>query len=121
MVPDDAVSNLLTAVSQGTSVEWSHSTDPEIQTTFRPLKRILQRSNSTPSYQLFLAGFHIGDAIGLFQFDMLEETAICDSFRYLVGTLAWQHGKRGRLFFIPDGYADADVEQELLANNKLMA
>ena len=120
IVPNEEIRNLLTRISAGTSVEWRHSSDPEIQTTFRPLNRILQCLNSTPAYQLFLAGFHIADAIGMFDLGQVEETAIADSFRYLVGNLPWPNGKKGRLFFIPDGYVTAEIELELLANTKIV-
>jgi hypothetical protein len=120
-VPAEEMQNLLDRVGKGTSVEWRHSSDRAMQTTFRPLSRILQCINSTPSYQLFLAGFHVGDAIGLFDLKRLQEPAVADSFRYLVGTLHWSHGRRGRLFFIPDGYVTSGVEQELIGNSKVVA
>ncbi|MGA2443673.1 MAG: hypothetical protein ACLQNE_39120 [Thermoguttaceae bacterium] len=120
-VPDDAIQDLLTRVIEGTTVEWRYSRDSANQATFRPLNRILQRLNSTPSFQLFLAGFHIGDSIGMFDYGQIGEPAVADSFRYLVGNLPWAGGKRGRLFFIPDGYANAVVELELMANGKVVA
>jgi hypothetical protein len=120
-VPDQEIRALLSRVGEGTSVEWRHSRDPEIQTTFRPLNRILQCLNSTPAYQLFLAGFHIGDSIGLFDLGQVQEPAISDSFRYLVGNLPWAGGKKGRLFFLPDDYIAPDVERELVANSKLVS
>jgi len=119
-VPDNEIRQLLARVIAGTSVEWRHSSDPEIRTTFRPLNRILQCINSTPSYQLFLAGFHVGDSIGLFDLTEVQPPAVADSFRYLVGNLPWTEGKKGRLFFIPDGYVTTDeVRGELMANGKI--
>ena len=122
-VPNDHILDLLSKVSAGTSVEWRHSTNPEIQATFRPLNRILMCINSTPSYQLFLAGFHIADAIGVFDFGVVQRPAIDDSFRYLVGNLPWQReGKKGALFVLPEGYVQgADVILELMANGKLFS
>lgn len=121
MVPRDAILNLLARVSEGTSVEWRYSKDPAIQATFRPLNRIIQSINSTPAYQLFLAGFHIGDTIGMFEPAMIAEPAVVDSFRYLVGNLPWPQGKKGRLFFLPEDYVTADAEQELRGNGKLFS
>ena len=94
LVPDDAVYDLLTKVAEGSRVEWQHSSDESIRSTFRPLHRILQGLNSTPSYQLFLSGFHIGDAIGMFDLAQVEEQSISDSFRYLVGPLLASRGKK---------------------------
>lgn len=111
---------LLRQVAEGTRVEWQYSKNPDIQSTFRPLNRILQCLNSTPSYQLFIAGFHIGDAIGMFDPDQVDDQAVADSFSYLVGALQAMHGKRGRLFFVPEGYAaDPQTKLELLGNGKL--
>ena len=121
-VPNDAMQDLLVKVAEGAPAEWRYSSDPAIQTTFRPLNRILQCFNSTPSYQLFLAGFHIGDAIGLFDLGQVCEPAIADSFRHLVGSLPWPHGRKGRLFFIPEGYVTTpEVELELMANGKVVS
>ena len=121
-VPNDAMQDLLVKVAEGAPAEWRYSSDPAIQTTFRPLNRILQCINSTPSYQLFLAGFHIGDAIGLFDLGRVCEPAIADSFRHLVGSLPWPHGRKGRLFFIPEGYVTTpEVELELMANGKVVS
>lgn len=122
LVPDAEIESLFTMISEHTSVEWRHSRDPEIQATFRPLNRVLQCINSTPSYQLFLAGFHVADAIGMFNLDQVQLPAIADSFRYLVGNLEWSRGKKGRLFFLPEGYVPSDeVRLELMANGKLVS
>ncbi len=118
-VPFHEIPDLLLRVDDGTSIEWQHSSDPEIQTTFRPFNRVLQCLDSTPAYQLFLAGFHICDSIGLFDLEQVPETAIVDSFRYLVGYLAWSNGRKGRLFFLPDDIIDQNIENELIANSKL--
>lgn len=119
-VPNKEIRNLLIRVSEGTSIEWRSSSDPEIQTTFRPLNRILQCLNSTPAYQLFLAGFHIADAIGMFDLEQVQESSIADSFNYLVGNLMWTNERKGRLFFLPEGYVTPEVEMELLANTKIV-
>jgi hypothetical protein len=118
-VPDPEIKNLLMRLNEGTSVEWRQSSDSEIQATFRPLNRVLQCLNSTPAYQLFLAGFHIADTIGMFEIEQIQESAIVDRFKKLSGNLPWLSGKRGRLFFIPDEY-NAAIELELLANNKII-
>ena len=119
-VPDAEIRDLLRQVTETTAVDWRHSSDPEIQATFRPLQRIVQCINSTPSYQLFLAGFHVGDSIGMFDLDQVATPAIADSFRCLVGTLHWPHGKKGHLFCIPEGYVNSEtVRKELMANGKL--
>lgn len=121
-VPDAAIRDLLRQVIETTSVDWRHSSDPSIQATFRPLQRIVQCINSTPSYHLFLAGFHVGDSIGMFDLAQLATPAIADSFRYLVGNLRWPRGKKGRLFCIPEGYVNSDAARmELMANGKLFA
>jgi hypothetical protein len=86
------------------------------------LNRILQVINSTPAYQLFLAGFQIADTVGFFNLDTVHQDAIVDSFHYLVGNLVWTFGKKGRLFFLPDGYlTDGVTRTELLANSKLFS
>jgi hypothetical protein len=119
-VPDAAVPDLLSKVFDGTRVTWQHSSDADMRATFRPLDRILQSLNSTPSYQLFLAGFHVGDAIGLFDLQHVDEQSLRDSFRYLVGSLSAMRGKKGHLFFLPDGYiATPEIKLELMANGKL--
>lgn len=118
-VPDDAMHDLLVRVVAGTPTEWQHSSESAIQQTFRPLNRILQRLTSTPAYQLFRAGFDIGAAIGMFDLGQVREPAVADSFRYLVGMVRGGFGRRGRLFFVPDGYVSEGVEFELLANGKL--
>lgn len=119
-VPANDICDLLQQVATTTSTDWKHSSDPEIQATFRPLNRILQRINSTPTYQLFLSGFHIGDTIGLFDLEALGQEAIADSFRYLVGNLPWHGGKKGRLFILPEGYvASTEIRRELMANGKI--
>lgn len=122
-VPNDHMVDLLAKVSSGTSVDWRHSRNPDIQATFRPLDRVLTCLNSTPSYQLFLAGFHIADTIGVFDYEVLQQPAIEDSFRYLVGNLPWQReGKKGALFALPEAYVQgADVILELMANGKLFS
>jgi hypothetical protein len=120
-VPCKEIGALISRIGVGAYVEWRHSRDPEIQTTFRPLNRILQCVNSTPAYQLFLAGFHIGDRIGLFNLGQVQEPAITDRFRYLVDNLPWSRGKRGRLFFLPDDCVTPNVERELVANSKLIS
>lgn len=118
-VLDSAMGNLLARVVAGTPTDWQYSSDSDTQQTFRPLNRILQRLTSTPAYQLFRAGFDIGDAIGMFDLDQVREPAIADSFRYLVGIVRGGFGRKGRLFFVPDGYVPEEVEFELVANGKL--
>lgn len=119
-VPVDAIQRLYRHVSEANHIDWQYSSDTEIQSTFRPLRRITQCINSTPSYQLFLAGFHIGDLIGLFNDDPLDPDAIADEFRALDGNQPWPQGKRGRLFILPDGFVtDQSVKNELIANGKL--
>lgn len=118
-VPDDTMPNLLARIVAGTPTEWQYSSDSAVQTTFRPLNRILQRLMSTPAYQLFRAGFDVGDAIGMFNLNQVREPAIADSFRYLVGVVRGGYGKKGRLFFLPEGCVTAEIEYALLANGKI--
>ncbi len=121
-VPRNEMYGVLQKVAEGTRIEWQHSTNPEVRLTFQPLNRILQCLNSTPSYQLFIAGFHIGDAIGIFEPDQIDDQVVLDSFSYLVGALQAMSGKKGRLFFIPDGYvATNQIRLELLGNGKLFS
>jgi hypothetical protein len=118
-VPAAEMNRLLSMVLSHMPLEW-RSADPDVRDTFRPMMRIIQRVNSTPSSHLFLAGFHIGDAIGLFDTTQVADSAIADSFRYLVGTLSWARGKKGELFFLPSDFVEnVQTQQELLANGKL--
>lgn len=119
-VPDDHMGQLFDGVCTATRTDWEYSKDIEIQTAFRPLNRIIQRITSTPSYQLFLAGFHIADAIGMLNLEVVDPETIPDSFRYLVGNLPWLRGKKGRLFVLPEGAVlDPEVRSQLIANGKL--
>ena len=118
-VPFQEIPKLLVRIDDGTLIDWQNSRDPEIQTIFRPFNRVLQRLDSTPAYQLFLAGFHICESIGLFDFSYIPEAAIEDSFRYLVGYLTWPNGRNGKLFFLPDDIVDQSIENELIANSKI--
>jgi hypothetical protein len=119
-VPNEHMAQLARTVSETTRVDWQYSRDTEIQNTFRPLNRILQCINSTPSYQLFLAGFHIAETIGMLSLDVVSSETVPDSFTYLVGNLPWPRGKQGRLFVLREGtITDAVVRNELIANGKL--
>jgi hypothetical protein len=119
-IPDSDVHELLTKVTDGTRVEWEYSRDTATRTTFRPLDRILQSLNSTPAYQLFIAGFHLGNAIGIFDLSQVNAQSLRDSFLYLVGPLSATRGKKGQLFFLPEGYvATPEIKLELMANGKL--
>lgn len=119
-IPDDHMSQLFLAVCNTSRVDWEHSRNIDIQSTFRPLNRVIQCLTTTPSYQLFLAGFHIADAIGLLALDVVDGVTVPDSFRYLVGNLPWIRGKKGRLFVLPHGVvADPMVRLQLIANGKL--
>lgn len=113
--------HLFTRVLDGTPVEWRYSSNSEVRTVFEPLARILPCLNTTPAYQLFLAGFHIADTIGLLTSPTIHETGIIASFRYLVGPLVWPYGKKGRLFFLPEQTVTPQVATELIANGKLFS
>ena len=122
IVPDDHMTQLFLGVSNASRLLefWEHSRDNIIQSTFRPLNRIIQCLKTTPSYQLFLAGFHIADAIGMLSLDVVDHATVPESFRYLVGNLPWLRGKKGRLFVLPRGaVTDPMVRSQLIANGKL--
>jgi hypothetical protein len=121
-VQDAEMSRLFRSISDTTHVDWEHSKDVEIQNTFGPLNRVIKCLTTTPSYQLFLAGFHIADAIGMLDLALVDHDTVSDSFRYLVGNLPWLRGKKGRLFILREGdVSDQIVRQELIANGKLFA
>ena len=120
-VQQNDVTDLFAQVAQHSTVEWKYSKEPEIRSAFDPLNRILQVINSTPAYQLFLAGFQIADTVGVFNLDTVHQVAIVESFHNLVGSLVWSFGKKGSLFFLPEGYVTPEVIPELIANNKLLS
>jgi hypothetical protein len=120
-VSSDAMPKVFARVIDGTPVEWRDSSKPEIQAVFGPLNRIVQCLNTTPSYQLFLAGFHIGETIGMLPPSGVDAHAMVASFRYLVGPVVWSYGKKGRLFFLPEGAVTPEVGAELVANGKLLS
>lgn len=116
-----AMPGLFAQVIDGTPVEWRRSSDPEIRAVFAPLSRIIQCLNTTPSYQMFLAGFHIAETIGMLPQVAVDEAAMVASFRYLVGPIIWPYGKKGRLFFLPEGTVTGQAALELIANGKLLS
>jgi hypothetical protein len=119
-VPNKEMDRLFRTISDTTHVDWQYSKDADIQRTFRPLNRVIQCITTTPSYQLFLAGLHIADVIGMLNLDLVDRETVPDSFLYLVGNLPWRRGKQGRLFILRQGeIPDQDVRDELIANGKL--
>lgn len=114
------IQDLFKIVSFHVLTEWQYSKDRQIRSAFGPLNRILSVINSTPSYQLFLAGFQVADKIGFLEQEAFEEMAMLTSFSGLLGTVRWKEGKKGRLFFIPEGYvSEHHVRNELVGNGKL--
>lgn len=114
------IDDVFRIVSHHVLPEWQYSKDKEIQSVFRPLNRILTVINSTPSYQLFLAGFQIADEIDLLRQGEIDESAVIAAFHRLNMAVRWKEGKKGSLFFIPDGYvSNSVVLQELISNGKL--
>ncbi|WP_197998424.1 hypothetical protein [Gimesia maris] len=95
-------------IVEHSSYEWQHSRNPDIQATFRPLSRIVNLINSTPSYQIFLAGFQIAESIGFFDLNQIAEPAMEDSYRYLVGNLSWTSG------IFPVTSSVCDITQKML-------
>lgn len=113
--------DLASKVATTSRVDWEYPRDSDIETTFRPIERITKCIDSTPSYQLFLAGFHIAEVIGMLSLTDIRLESVPNSFRYnLLGNIPWPNGKNGRLFFLRDGeVSNSDVQHQLLANGKL--
>ena len=114
--------DLAKQISVTTRIDWEYSKDSKVESTFRPLNRIIKCIDSTPSYQLFLAGFHIAETIGLLSLRDVSIESIPDSFRYLVGNVPWPAGKKGSLFFLREGEVqDQEIQKELFTNGKIFS
>lgn len=110
-------------VATTTRVDWERPANDEIETTFRPIERITNCIDSTPSYQLFLSGLHIAEVIGMLSLTDVPIESVPASYRYnLLGNTPWPSGKKGRLFFVREGdVADGEVQHQLMANGKLFS
>lgn len=74
--------------------------------------------NTTPSYQLFYSGIHLTEVLGI---NDCNNDEIIEVFKRLVGKIELNKGKKGQLFFIPNGILDDNSCFELFFNGKIFS
>ena len=119
-IPPAAIAEILVGLRTGSRLDWLQSVCCSQQHLRNPLRKVVELVNSTPAFQLFVAGFHIGETIGMFDDDSIADADVSAAYRGLVGNLEWTAGQRGRLYFPPGGpEVDAPAERELAEAGRL--